>query len=68
VAVLQGTGLGGFSAPRSFAAGDGPVAVLAADFSGEFGRCGLPPELKKAVILYQGKLTPAYEYLSKFVY
>jgi hypothetical protein len=43
-------------------------AILAADFRGEFSRCGLPPELKKAVILYRGKLTPAYEYLSKFVH
>jgi hypothetical protein len=43
-------------------------AIVAADFRGEFSRCGLPPEVKKAVILYRGKLTPAYEYLSKFVY
>jgi len=43
-------------------------AILAADFRGEFSRCGLLPELKKAVILYRGKLTPAYEYLSKFVH
>lgn len=42
-------------------------AILAADFRGEFSRCGLPPELRKAVILYRGKLTPSYEYLSKFV-
>ena len=43
-------------------------AIVAADFRGEFSRCELPPEVKKAVILYRGKLTPAYEYLSKFVY
>ncbi len=42
-------------------------AIVAADFRGEFSRCGLPPEVKKAVILFRGKLTPAYEYLSKFV-
>jgi len=42
-------------------------AILAADFRDEFSRCELPPEVKKAVILYRGKLTPAYEYLSQFV-
>ena len=42
-------------------------AFVAADFRGEFSRCGLPPEVQKAVILYRGKLTPAYEYLTPFV-
>jgi alpha-aminoadipic semialdehyde synthase len=42
-------------------------AIVAADFRGEFSRCELPPEVQKAVILYRGKLTPAYAYLSPFV-
>lgn len=42
-------------------------AIVAADFRGGFSGCALPPEVKKAVILYGGKLTPDYEYMSKFI-
>ncbi len=38
-----------------------------ADFSGRFEECGLPEAIKKAVILFRGKLTPDYEYMKKFV-
>jgi saccharopine dehydrogenase (NAD+, L-lysine forming) len=42
-------------------------AIAGADFRGDFDACALPPEVKKAVILYRGKLTPAYEYLGRFI-
>jgi len=38
-------------------------SIVKADFSVDFDNLNLPPEIKKAVILYHGKLTPAYEYL-----
>jgi saccharopine dehydrogenase (NAD+, L-lysine-forming) len=42
-------------------------SLAAADFSGEFKTCGLPDSVKKAVILFRGKLTPDYEYMKKFI-
>ncbi len=42
-------------------------AIARADFMGDFEACDLPPEIRKAVILYRGKLTPRYEYLSRFI-
>jgi len=42
-------------------------AIAKADFSLPFGQNNLPPEVKRAVILYQGKLTPAYHYLEQFL-
>ena len=42
-------------------------AVAAADFTGSFESCELPPPLKRAVITYRGKLTPNYRYLEKFL-
>jgi alpha-aminoadipic semialdehyde synthase len=41
--------------------------LAAADFSGDFKNCGLPASVKKAVILFRGKLTPDYEYMKKFI-
>jgi alpha-aminoadipic semialdehyde synthase len=41
--------------------------LIKADYQGEFGRCGLPPELLKAVILFRGKFTPDYTYMSEFI-
>ena len=41
--------------------------LAAADFSRDFSRCHLPFALKKAVILFRGKLTPDYEYMKDFV-
>jgi alpha-aminoadipic semialdehyde synthase len=40
-----------------------PVIALA-DFRSPFDNCELPPEVRKAVILYRGELTPDYKYLS----
>ncbi|KYK24880.1 hypothetical protein AYK24_05690 [Thermoplasmatales archaeon SG8-52-4] len=42
-------------------------SIVKADFSVDFKDLNLPPEIKKAVILYHGKLTPAYEYLNDFL-
>jgi alpha-aminoadipic semialdehyde synthase len=44
------------------------VPTLAAcDFSAPLASCGLPPELKRALIVYHGELTPDYQYLEKFL-
>ena len=37
------------------------------DFSVDFDNLGLPPALKKAVILHKGKLTPEYQYIDKYL-
>jgi alpha-aminoadipic semialdehyde synthase len=37
--------------------------LAAADLSRRFAELDLPPELKRAVIVYQGELTPDYAYL-----
>jgi alanine dehydrogenase len=42
-------------------------AIAKADFSVPFERLGLPPEIKRAVILHQGQLTPDYRYLERFL-
>jgi alpha-aminoadipic semialdehyde synthase len=42
-------------------------SLAAADFSAEFENCGLPDSVKKAVILFRGRLTPDYEYMKKFI-
>ena len=39
-------------------------ALLAADFGGHLDTSGLPDEIKRAVIVYNGRLTPDYEYLN----
>lgn len=41
--------------------------IVKADFSVDFDRLELPPEIKKAVILHHGKLTPDYRYINKFL-
>jgi alpha-aminoadipic semialdehyde synthase len=38
-------------------------AIAKADYTVPFAELDLPEEVKKAVIVYQGKLTPDYEYL-----
>lgn len=38
-------------------------ALARADFSRELGDCGLPPELQRATIVYNGELTEPYRYL-----
>ena len=41
--------------------------IVKADYTVPFDQLDLPPEVKKAVIVYQGKLTPEYEYLNKYL-
>ena len=44
------------------------IPVLAkADFTVSYEELELPKELKDAVIVYQGKLTPSYEYLKTYL-
>ncbi len=42
-------------------------AVAAARFDKPFAECGLPDVLRRAVILYRGRLTPDYAYLSRHI-
>lgn len=41
--------------------------LAACDFGVDFEACPLPPELKRATIVYHGKLTPDYQYLQTFL-
>jgi alpha-aminoadipic semialdehyde synthase len=41
--------------------------IVKADYNVSFEMLRLPPEIKKAVILYKGKLTPDYEYINRFL-
>jgi saccharopine dehydrogenase (NAD+, L-lysine-forming) len=42
--------------------------IMNADFTvTDFNAIALPEEIKNAVILYQGKLTPAYRYINKYL-
>jgi alpha-aminoadipic semialdehyde synthase len=41
--------------------------IATADFSGDFRDLKLLDSIKKAVILYQGKFTPHYEYMKDFI-
>ena len=44
------------------------IPILAStDFSEEFENCMLPEEIKNAIIVYHGELTPNYKYLKKFI-
>jgi alanine dehydrogenase len=42
-------------------------ALAAADFSVPYDRLSLPPELRRALILHHGELTPDYAYMQRFV-
>jgi alpha-aminoadipic semialdehyde synthase len=42
-------------------------AIATADFSVPLDQLNLPPEIKRAVILHHGKLTPDFRYLSGFL-
>ena len=42
-------------------------AIARSDFSTPFEECNLPPEIKRAVIAYQGQLTADYEYIGEFL-
>ena len=42
--------------------------IMSADFTvSDFEQLKLPPEIKNAVIVYQGKLTPKYRYINKYL-
>jgi saccharopine dehydrogenase (NAD+, L-lysine forming) len=41
--------------------------MACADFSKGFGALVLPPEIKRAVIVHRGELTPDYAYLNSFI-
>jgi alpha-aminoadipic semialdehyde synthase len=41
--------------------------IVKADYTVGFDRLNLPDEIKKAVILHQGRLTPNYQYINKFL-
>lgn len=41
--------------------------IMAMDLSKSFDECGLPDDLKDAVITYKGELTPKYQYLKEFL-
>jgi len=42
-------------------------AIVNTDYSKPFEHLSLPSEIKQAVIVHQGRLTPSYEYLQKFL-
>jgi alpha-aminoadipic semialdehyde synthase len=42
-------------------------SIVKADFSVDFNQLELPSEIKKAVVLYHGRLTPNYMYINKFL-
>ncbi len=42
-------------------------AIAGADYSLSFEQCTLPPEIKNAVIVYNGELTCKYEYLQNYL-
>jgi len=42
-------------------------ALANCDFSVPFDKCNLPPEIKRAVIAYRGKLTPDYSYIQDYL-
>jgi len=41
--------------------------IVHADFSRDLDSCGLPPPIRKGVIVYHGHLTPEYRYIQSFV-
>jgi alpha-aminoadipic semialdehyde synthase len=41
--------------------------IVSADYTVPFEECQLPPEIKKAVIVYQGEFTPDFEYIQEFL-
>jgi saccharopine dehydrogenase (NAD+, L-lysine forming) len=42
-------------------------SIARADYSTEFSILDLPSEIKRAVILHQGQLTPDYQYISQYL-
>lgn len=42
-------------------------ALAAADYTASFDDLALPPEIKRAVIVHRGELTPSYAYLQQYL-
>ena len=42
-------------------------ALAAVDLGADFERAELPPEIRRAVILWRGEFTPDFEYMKAFV-
>ncbi len=42
-------------------------ALISANYGVPYLQLNLPPELKKALIVYKGELTPPYQYLAQFI-
>jgi alanine dehydrogenase len=42
-------------------------AIARCDYTVPFQKCQLPPEIKRAVIAYRGRLTPDYEYIQDYL-
>lgn len=42
-------------------------AIAKANYLTTFDQCDLPPEIKRAMILHQGELTPDYQYMKQFL-
>jgi alpha-aminoadipic semialdehyde synthase len=43
------------------------AGLLSADYGSSLDASGLPPEAKRATIVYNGKLTQDYEYLNRYL-
>jgi saccharopine dehydrogenase (NAD+, L-lysine-forming) len=43
------------------------ASIAHCDFTAPFEACNLPPEIKRAVIAYQGQFTPEYRYIQEFL-
>lgn len=41
--------------------------IINASYPTDFDKCTLPDPIKRAVILYKGKLTPRYKYIKKYI-
>ncbi|MFW6144743.1 MAG: hypothetical protein ACOC55_04150, partial [Candidatus Natronoplasma sp.] len=41
--------------------------IAEADYSKPFEELDMPPEIKKAVVVHKGELTPEYEYIEKYL-
>ena len=41
--------------------------IVQADYSADFENLNLPQEIKNAVIVYKGRLTPNYQYIAKYL-
>ncbi|MGQ9582158.1 MAG: bifunctional lysine ketoglutarate reductase /saccharopine dehydrogenase family protein [Thermoplasmatota archaeon] len=54
---------------ESFSAALSPFVpgIARADYSAGLERCGLPPAIKRALILHRGELTPPYRYLERYL-